>query len=118
MHELGIAQNIINIASNYTQSIGSVTKVKCKIGKINAIVPETLKFHFDILKTQYPSIKLATLEIQSSPLIAHCCICNMDLELKDPYLSCTQCKNPLTILSGNEMIVESIEIDTANETAS
>ena len=47
MHELGITQNIIAIVSENAQN-KKVKRVLLEIGKLSAIMPDAIKFCFDI----------------------------------------------------------------------
>ena len=76
MHELSIVQNIIEIVIKEKQnnSAEKVLKISLKIGDFSNIVPETLRFCFDILKNEN-NLSQTTLEIENVPLRVRCLAC-------------------------------------------
>lgn len=109
-----IAQNILNIISAELQSeipAKPVTRVHFKSGKMNAIIPESLSFCFNVLKVEYPFLKNAELVIEEMPLTIRCHDCGELAELEEPLFICPHCHGfALEIVSGKEMFVESVEI--------
>ena len=51
MHELTIAQNILNIINEelLVNNLSKVIKISIRIGKLTAIEPQSLKFCFEII---------------------------------------------------------------------
>ena len=69
MHEMGIALRIVEIATDALPAdLGSarVAKVNIKIGKLAAVVPESLRFCFDVAIKDTP-LKDAILVIEKRP---------------------------------------------------
>ncbi len=113
MHEMGIALQIIDIA---TASIppdfkdARIEKVNLKIGKLAAVVPESLRFCFDVAVKDTP-LEGASLFIQELPVVARCQDCSTQWTIDAPAFSCESCKSGnLDIISGRELDIESIEI--------
>jgi len=113
MHEMGIAMQIIEIA---TASIPDdmrntpVERVNLEIGKLAAIVPESLKFCFEIAVKDTP-LDGAELHIEEIPVLARCKDCNHEWTLESPAFSCSKCKSgSIELLSGRELDIKSIEI--------
>ena len=46
MHELGIAQEVVALVAEHAQ--GKVTRVVLEIGKLSAILPDAIRFCFDL----------------------------------------------------------------------
>ncbi len=46
MHELGIAQEVVALVAEHAQ--GKVTRVVLEIGKLSAILPDAVRFCFDL----------------------------------------------------------------------
>ena len=46
MHELGITENIIEIALEYAQG-KKISRITLEIGQISAILPDSIEFCFD-----------------------------------------------------------------------
>ena len=113
MHEMGIALQIIEIA---TASIpkdadnARVAKVNLKVGKLAAIVPESLRFCFDIIARDTP-LSGAQLSMEEIPVVARCRECNHTWNITGSLFTCEKCKSGLVdILSGRELDIESIEL--------
>jgi hydrogenase nickel incorporation protein HypA/HybF len=113
MHEMGIALQIVEIA---TASIPSdagnvqVEKINLKIGKLAAVVPDSLRFCFDVAIKDTP-LDGAKLVIEEMPVVARCNDCHTRWTIKSPAFTCENCDSgSLEILSGRELDIESIEI--------
>ncbi len=113
MHEMGIAMQVAEIA---TASIppemkgAQVEKVSLRLGKLAAVVPESLRFCFDIVTKDTP-LSGAELSIEEIPVVARCKACDTEWTITGPVFLCEKCKSgSLEILSGQELYIESIEI--------
>ena len=113
MHEMGIALQIIEIA---TASIPPdladvrVEKVNLKIGKLAAVVPQSLRFCFDVAVKDTP-LDGAKLAIAELPVVARCKDCDTQWTISGAAFSCEKCNSgSLEIISGRELDIESIEI--------
>jgi hydrogenase nickel incorporation protein HypA/HybF len=110
---MGIALQIIEIA---TESIPPdagdvrIEKINLKIGKLAAVVPDSLRFCFDVAVKDTP-LDGAKLVIQELPVVARCRDCDTQWTISSPAFTCENCNSgSLEILSGRELDVESIEI--------
>ncbi len=113
MHELAIAQSIIEIAEKEAKKHNSSTikKIKVQIGEFSGVVKEALEFSFEIAKNG-TSAENAQLEIETVKFKAICKTCNFTLEtIEDFNLFCPNCEDVLEIVSGREMKIEYIEIE-------
>ena len=113
MHEMGIALQIVEIA---TASIppdldgARVARVNLKVGKLAAIVPDSLRFCFGVATKDTP-LDGAKLAIEELPVVAKCNDCQTQWTISSPAFKCENCDNgSLEILSGRELDIESIEI--------
>ncbi len=113
MHEMGIALQIIEIA---TASIPKsdvpvqVETVNLKVGKLAAIVPDSLRFCFEIAAKDGP-LSGAVLHIEEVPIQARCKDCEAQWTIDTPVFKCQVCDSgSLDIISGRELNIESIEI--------
>ncbi|MBA4367378.1 MAG: hydrogenase maturation nickel metallochaperone HypA [Desulfobacterium sp.] len=113
MHEMGIAMQIIEIA---TSSIpdelenASIKKVNVKIGKLSAVVPESLRFCFEIAAKD-TCLSGAELDIEEIPVRARCRECSKEWTIHDPDFKCIECgSGSIDILSGRELDITSIEV--------
>jgi hydrogenase nickel incorporation protein HypA/HybF len=113
MHELSIAQSIIEIVDEEARKHGAtqVKKIKLKIGEFSGVVREALEFSFDVVKSGTVAEK-AELEIEIVKFKALCNGCGFILEdMNDFNLFCRVCGEPMKIVSGREMNIEYIEIE-------
>jgi hydrogenase nickel incorporation protein HypA/HybF len=113
MHEMGIALQIIEIATaSLPADLGEarVVAVNLKIGKLAAVVPESLRFCFDVAVKDTP-LAGAKLAIEEVPVVARCKDCNARWTIDEPVFICKTCESgSLEILSGRELDIESIEV--------
>jgi len=113
LHEMGIALQIVEIA---TASIpddienAQIERVNLKVGKLAAIVPDSLRFCFDIVAKDTP-LKGAKLVIKEIDVVARCNDCKTNWTITEPVFSCKNCNSSsIEILSGRELDIDSIEI--------
>ncbi|MBU0985986.1 MAG: hydrogenase maturation nickel metallochaperone HypA [Proteobacteria bacterium] len=119
MHEMGIAMQIIEIA---TAAIPEgmvkvrVARVNLKVGKLSAVVPESLRFCFEIVAQDTP-FRQAELHIEEIPVVVVCNNCHARRTLSEPVFICQNCDSgSVEIISGRELDIDSIEIDDEDET--
>ena len=118
MHEMGIALEIIDIA---TASIppdlagAKVARVNLAVGKLSAIVPDSLRFCFEIA-TKETALEGAELVIDTLPVVAVCKACGHRWTIESPVFTCQACESSdLTLESGRELDITSIEIAEEEE---
>ena len=111
MHELSVAENILEIVKENLSTTGSVKKVKVRVGKLANIIPDSLEFCFDAI-TKGTIFEGAKLEIENVNIMAHCERCGVDSEVEGYLFQCKTCgKTDVKIISGNELQVVELEID-------
>ncbi|HPM41592.1 MAG TPA: hydrogenase maturation nickel metallochaperone HypA [bacterium] len=111
MHELGIAINIISIVEKElsARKIGEpVRRVDVRIGKMHAILPASLTFHFDVAKRGRPLLAGAKLGIEDVPVKVRCPSCRREAALSEPIFACAGCGGAVEIVEGEEMQIVSI----------
>jgi hydrogenase nickel incorporation protein HypA/HybF len=113
MHEMGIAMQIIEIATasipNDMENV-RVERVNLKVGKLAAVVPESLRFCFEIAAKDTP-LSGAALHIDEIPVVAVCRECHTEWTINEPAFRCKKCESgSIDIVSGRELDIESIEI--------
>jgi hydrogenase nickel incorporation protein HypA/HybF len=113
MHEMGIALQIVEIASASIPKDmqgARVARVNLKIGQLAAIVPESLRFCFAVA-SQDTALDKAELNIEQVPVVARCRQCGHQWQIEQPVFSCVACDSgSVEILSGRELDIESIEV--------
>ncbi|SPD73034.1 putative hydrogenase nickel incorporation protein HypA 2 [uncultured Desulfobacterium sp.] len=113
MHELSIAQNIIDIVKaemiNYDAKI--LRAVHLRIGAMSSIMPDSLSFCFEAIISG-TELEGATLIIETIPLKGCCKGCNGNFEIVDYMFRCPLCNShDITIVAGRELAVAAIEVD-------
>ena len=117
MHELSVAQNIVEIIQQHVpeSELKRVAAVRLKIGAIAGIVPESLEFSFQAI-TAESMLRHAHLEIESLPFRIHCNACGTATENSVGFALCDTCGSADTkILSGSELHIVEIEIAEPEE---
>jgi hydrogenase nickel incorporation protein HypA/HybF len=109
MHELGITQNIVAIVTEHAKGM-KVQKVVLEIGKLSAIMPEAIKFCFDICSKD-TVLENAILEIIEIPGLAKCRQCGAEIALDKPFGICTCGSVQLDLITGEELKIKEIEIE-------
>lgn len=114
MHEMGIALRIIEIAAAAIPDKakdGRIQKINVEIGKLSTVVPDSLRFCFDIASKETPA-RDAELIIEEIPVIAECRNCTHQWEPGVPVFICPECgSGAVEIISGRELSVKSIELE-------
>jgi hydrogenase nickel incorporation protein HypA/HybF len=113
MHELSIAQGVIQIVEEeMRKNNASVLKtVRLNIGKMSAIVPDSLSFCFEIL-TRDTLLEGAKLIIDIIPLRIYCRGCSREYEIKGYAFSCPGCSDKsIRVTTGLDLSVAEIEVD-------
>jgi hydrogenase nickel incorporation protein HypA/HybF len=113
MHEMGIATEIVRIAIESIPADLSdprVERINLKVGKLAAVVPQSLNFCFEFAARQTP-VEGAELHIEVIPVSAVCNDCQHRWTIEAPVFRCPQCDSgSLEVLSGRELDIESIEL--------
>ena len=113
MHEMGIALQIIEISTGAIppEMRGvAVESVNLKVGKLTAVVPDSLRFCFDVATKDTP-LAGAKLNIEQTPIVARCRECGAETTIEEARFVCGECSSGnLDVVSGRELTVTSIEM--------
>ena len=109
MHELGITQNIVAIASEYASGM-PVKRVTLEIGKLTAVMPDAIRFCFDVC-CQGTVLEGAQLEIIEKPGLARCKRCGRQVALEFPFGVCDCGCQDLQIIQGEELTIKELETE-------
>ncbi len=113
MHEVGIAQNIIEIIEKEARqnNSGAIKKVKLLIGEFTNVVKEALEFAFEIVKKNSLA-ENAEFEIEMVKLKTYCAECDTAFNGKEEAnFICPHCSGFLEIVEGKEMKIEYIDVE-------
>jgi hydrogenase nickel incorporation protein HypA/HybF len=117
MHEISIAESILDIADQQAraQNARSIQIIKLRLGEFTTIVREALEFAFEIAR-QGTLAEHARLEIETVSIVLRCAVCDKATPpVGGVCLICAVCGFPMEIISGEELQVEYIEVETQEE---
>lgn len=112
MHELSIAQSIVETVYNHVpeERRSLVSAITVEVGAASGVVADSLCFAFDALKEQVPFCS-AELKIITVPFVVQCDECGKQSQNDACLMICTHCGSiEVTIISGTELIVKQIEL--------
>lgn len=113
MHELGITENIVNIAldkANEAQA-SKVTQINLVIGELSGVVPDCIQFYFGSLSKDTIAQE-AVLHFELVPAQLRCRNCSTIFHPQDTLWSCPECRGQsVEIFKGRELYIESLEVE-------
>lgn len=108
MHELSITQSVVDQIAERMDG-ETVTGVCLEIGKLSGVVPDSVRFCFDLVCTG-TVLQGARLDILEPGGRAHCRSCDGEFELDDMILLCPCGSANVTVLTGRELKIKSVEV--------
>jgi hydrogenase nickel incorporation protein HypA/HybF len=116
VHELSIAAHVVDIAARHADG-RKVTKVYLRVGHLRQVVPSALSFSFDLVAQGTP-VETAELILEEVPAAGLCRECGVESRLEAFPLQCGACGGlDLEITQGEDLYVESLEMEEAQPTA-
>ena len=114
MHELSVSSAIVDTAVRHADG-RRVTSVRVRLGRLRQVVPSSLAFYFDLVARD-TVCDGARLEQEVVPAALRCDSCAHGWEIDLPLFRCPVCGSAhVTVVSGEELEVESIEVEEATE---
>lgn len=113
MHELSITENLIKtcLREANEKKASKIIKIKIKTGAFSGIVPECIQMYLDML-SEGTIAEGAVIESETLPVKILCRECGAESEVTYKNPLCSNCKSKnFQILSGNEFIIDNIEIE-------
>ncbi|MGQ9678866.1 MAG: hydrogenase maturation nickel metallochaperone HypA/HybF [bacterium] len=109
MHEFAITRSLLQevVAEAGRNGARRINRITLLIGEQSSIVPECVQFNFDQLK-EGTIAEQARLEFHRVPLRIRCPKCGREFSAIEEMCSCNAGGE---ITGGDEMIIESIEIE-------
>lgn len=112
MHELAICEGLIRqvsaVASEHRAS--RVTRITLQVGPLSGIEGPQLARAFTVARCGTVA-ELAELEIETPPVVVWCKACGVESEAAVNQLLCATCGGwQVTLRSGNEMILKSLQL--------
>jgi hydrogenase nickel incorporation protein HypA/HybF len=108
MHELSIAQSIVEAVAERTGG-AAVSNVRLTIGQLSGVVPDSLRFCFELVAAGTP-LETAVLQIEEPGGLARCGACGTDFETQDLLLLCRCGSADVHLLAGDELLIRSVEL--------
>lgn len=117
MHELAIAGSVVEIAARHAEG-RRVIRVHLKVGHLRQVVPAALSFGFDLVAEGTP-VEGAELVVENVPATGRCRYCAAESRQDGFPFRCGACGGlDLEITQGEELYVESLEMEELNTHAS
>ncbi len=113
MHELSIAQGIVDIVGHYVPRarFDTVRCVRVRVGDLAGVVPDSLAFCFTAVTAGTPMAE-ALLEIERVPYTIRCTDCTSESTTEPGLALCPRCGSiATTIIAGTELQVMTIDVD-------
>lgn len=113
MHELSITKHILDIVSQHAQRADAerVTAVNLVVGELTGFVDDSIQFYFDMLSPDTLA-EGARLSIRRVPARVRCLNCGEEFRPEGYSWLCPRCEAVGgEIVTGRELLVESIEIE-------
>lgn len=108
MHEMAITQSVVNAI---VEKLGdaTVTGVTLEIGRLSGVVPDSVRFCFDVLCAG-TTLDGARLDIDEPAGRGHCRDCGAEFALDDFILLCPCTSANVEVLAGRELRIRSVEV--------
>ena len=114
MHELSIALNMVDIASETVRKNGAgrVETLYLKLGALSGVAKDALCFSWELACAGVPALEGSRLEIEEIPVVVRCDQCGQDgaLETLNKFI-CPNCSAFVSaIVGGRELEITALEI--------
>jgi hydrogenase nickel incorporation protein HypA/HybF len=112
MHELSIAEAIVDIAQRHAAG-RRVYRVDVRVGHLRQVVPDALTFAFELLVTG-TALDGAQLSIEEVPAEVRCRECGCVSQITQFPLGCAGCGGMnVEVCAGEELLVEALDVEDA-----
>jgi hydrogenase nickel incorporation protein HypA/HybF len=109
VHELALVENVVDAV---TARVGTmrVVRVRLKIGALVAVVPDAMRFCFDVATKATP-LEGAALEIESVEAKGECADCGTVFRMTDGLPLCPCGSAAVAVLAGRELLIQDVEVN-------
>jgi hydrogenase nickel insertion protein HypA len=113
MHEFSLVEALLERVAIETRARQNATvrKLRLRIGESAGVELELFRAAYDVVRNGTPC-EQATLEIVSSPVVWTCAACGSAVDPR-AGLWCGVCRRPAELVSGDEIVLERIELEVA-----
>ena len=112
MHELSVASAVLDTALRHAED-RRILAVSLRIGHLRQVIPDSLAFYFEIVTRDTP-VEGARLEQVVVPVRMRCEACAHEWE-PELMFRCPECSGTGEVLAGDELEVDSIEVEEDSE---
>jgi hydrogenase nickel incorporation protein HypA/HybF len=117
VHELSVSSAIVDTVVRHAAG-RRVTAVEVRLGRLRQVVPTSLAFYFELVSRE-TVCEGARLDQEVVPARLRCEQCAHEWEIDMPHFRCPECESAdVTVESGEELEVASIEVEEAECTVS
>lgn len=112
MHELGITQNLLDLALQYAEPAGAqrITTLHLVIGEMSSVVDESVQFYWDFMSKDTIA-EGAILQFERIKATFECHECGHVFDRNQTY-TCPNCgSGHITVKTGEEFSLKSIEVE-------
>jgi hydrogenase nickel incorporation protein HypA/HybF len=111
MHELSITRSVVAIVAEKAAG-QKVTRVRLEIGCLSAVMPDAIRFCFEICAAGTP-VAGAALEIDEIPGLGCCNDCGIEVGLDALVGRCPNCgTRNLRLVAGQELNIKEMEVES------
>lgn len=108
MHELSITESLVSAILDRVD--GRIQAVTIVVGRLSGVVPESVRFCFDVC-TQGTRLEAAALDIIELPGRVRCLVCQGEVELPDMIPLCPCGSADVDIVGGQELTIKHVEVE-------
>jgi hydrogenase nickel incorporation protein HypA/HybF len=108
VHELSVAGSVVEAVLGRTGE-ARVTVLRLAVGRLSGVVPDALRFCFDLVVEGTP-LEGAELLIEEPAGRARCSACGADFAVDDLVLLCPCGSADVAVTAGRELLVRSVEV--------
>jgi hydrogenase nickel incorporation protein HypA/HybF len=110
VHELSLAQAIVDTVCERAPAPRDVRRVTVRIGYLRQVVPDSLLFSWELL-IEGTDLAGSALDIEHVPAVVHCRACGASTTLELPVLLCSRCSSDdVELVSGEEFLLVSMDV--------
>lgn len=118
MHELGLAQEIVEVAQRAAERAGAtrVERVQVTVGRLMQVEVDSLLFLLSVVRQDYPLMARTSFRAVVEPAQARCRACGRTWQIEDWVFLCGACgSGDLEVLSGECLEVTDMEVEVGDE---
>ncbi len=108
MHELAITESVVNAVTGRLPD-AKITCVCLEIGPMSGVVPDSVRFCFDLV-TEGTGLEGARLEITQPSALARCRACQAEFEPDGQIALCRCGSADVAVLAGQELKITSVQV--------